>query len=181
LTIASLLLWGVSARRDVGLKATNVCPPDRPTAGGSTVFTLRTFRVGAFKGRLTFQHEDRRWPRPVPDPKPPKQGFAWQPILEPADPRSAWDLRPAREPGVWRLAGISWRHQDAFPRDVSTTRIVDVRVPLYLLASLFGLPTLVAHAVISRRRWSAKRCPTCGYDLRATPGQCPECGTIPSA
>ena len=43
---------------------------------------------------------------------------------------------------------------------------------------------LVAAAVTrshARRRWRARHglCPHCGYDLRATPNRCPECGATP--
>ena len=36
-------------------------------------------------------------------------------------------------------------------------------------------------ALVGRRRVRAGRCRRCGYDLRASPGRCPECGTVNTA
>jgi hypothetical protein len=60
-----------------------------------------------------------------------------------------------------------------------------VTVPIWLLALVTALlPTLwLAQAMRRRehrRRLAANRCIVCGYDLRATPDRCPECGTIPT-
>jgi hypothetical protein len=60
-----------------------------------------------------------------------------------------------------------------------------LRVPLWsVLAVLLPLPawSLVRGARHRRARGRRDRglCPSCGYDLRATPGQCPECRTSTS-
>jgi hypothetical protein len=51
-------------------------------------------------------------------------------------------------------------------------------VRYWLLALLAGIvPARRAFAALRRRRWLAgQRCLSCGYDLRATPRRCPECG-----
>ena len=53
--------------------------------------------------------------------------------------------------------------------------------PVWPVAILCLLPALRRRWVARRVRISAwaNRCHTCGYDLRATPDRCPECGTVP--
>lgn len=59
-----------------------------------------------------------------------------------------------------------------------------IGLPYWLLISATGLlpaiylATTFRRRLLARRRIAAGLCPTCGYDLRATPTRCPECGTI---
>jgi hypothetical protein len=60
-------------------------------------------------------------------------------------------------------------------------RFANFILPLWIPALVFALlPTwwvVRAYRARCARRRIADACPVCGYDLRATPGRCPECGT----
>jgi hypothetical protein len=91
--------------------------------------------------------------------------------------RHGWSVMPAvrgryHQLSRWGFSYGSIRRPDLVSRSVL--------VPHWFVVGLTG----VAAAVGSR--WSRHHgrparglCPACGYDLRATPDRCPECGVIP--
>jgi hypothetical protein len=75
-------------------------------------------------------------------------------------------------------------HAGAFNAGVPRNGVHEGRVRYVLLPHWFViLATALLPAVWARRSWRQRRrvaegrCPACGYDLRATPDRCPECGT----
>jgi hypothetical protein len=69
-------------------------------------------------------------------------------------------------------ATSSWKSTPSRPVFWSFT------LPLWLPAALFAALPLrsLLRAHRQRRRRNRRRCAACGYDLRATPDRCPECG-----
>ena len=74
--------------------------------------------------------------------------------------------------GLWQKLGFYYhgdRLDDAY-----------VSLPFWSLAALTGFPFLLSAVTFRRRCRAARRskglCVHCGYDLRATPDRCPECG-----
>ena len=59
-----------------------------------------------------------------------------------------------------------------------------LRVPDWAVIAAFGVLPIVwiftaARRLVPRKKDGGSCCAVCGYDLRATPDRCPECGTIP--
>jgi hypothetical protein len=84
--------------------------------------------------------------------------------------------------GRW---GFGVLHQAGLPVQGETEEVWAVMAPHWSLAALSGvLPALGLLRWVRRRRKvmreKAGRCPACGYDLRATPERCPECGAVPA-
>ena len=87
--------------------------------------------------------------------------------------RSADDGLPPRWLPLLRFA----HHSTRFGTPVWKS-LWAVDVPYWALCAVFGSSLVVQRGYCrSRKRRHAGRCPTCGYDLRASPERCPECGT----
>ena len=99
--------------------------------------------------------------------------FSTRPLV-----RSGSQVRPGRWPdGTNGTIGFVYE-TDKTGRSPYTA----LAVPWWAIAALPATSAALAIAswTRSRRRRKLGRCPSCGYDLRATPDRCPECGASPA-
>lgn len=88
--------------------------------------------------------------------------------LDNSDYPSRWQDSARRWAFFWQTGAQGW--------DIAYRR--ELIVPAWFTVVLFLiLPTI---RLLSRKRPQVGVCVACGYDLRATPDRCPECGTIPA-
>jgi hypothetical protein len=103
------------------------------------------------------------------------------------DTLPSWRSGPSRgwvgTRGTWLgRAGFAWEPAYWRPngRSGELASVWRVRIPYWSLVTGLGLPPAWwccrRRARRARQRRAARLCTSCGYDLRATPERCPECG-----
>jgi hypothetical protein len=101
-------------------------------------------------------------------------GFSYQGY----EPR---DNRHLAGPGL-RSLGFRYNSEYSTPDASGTYDFPNASVPHWFVALVTTLLPATRLYLIRRRRRQKRAglCPACGYDLRATPDRCPECGATPS-
>jgi hypothetical protein len=128
-----------------------------------------TSSIGTVNGKLQYFSFD-----PFP-PLPPEERHDWK--------SGSLVMRTAGAPKTWwgRLGFDYYYYGGRFSELAADTRLLVV-LPLWFAVLLFSLmPGISLVGTIRRpRRRDEYMCRACGYDLRATPDRCPECGAVPT-
>ncbi len=122
-------------------------------------------------------------------------GFQWERFPRPDCPSlwaqrdhyvRSWKITPPAPEPLWHRFGFEGPTEGIIHPGYSLRAYRTIMLPYWLLQVV----TLIFPAVwlmrvhVRRRRArlrAADLCAACGYDLRATPDRCPECGAIPYA
>jgi hypothetical protein len=156
LCAATAVFWVRSYWRTDHVRYDWVLQGGRPAVVAGRAVWSRHGRVVAWSQAL---HED------------PPEGLGWYAGSKPNDD----DDRSITDRPKWQVVGFAWWYD---PQPYAF-----LIVPHWALAAVAAvLPAWQygRHMRRGRRRTRAGLCPACGYDLRATPDRCPECGTIPA-
>jgi hypothetical protein len=131
------------------------------------------------------QHDLQRWPVDVPDAR------RWTRWRDVPLPRGRWGSRSTVHDRTWKqshgyVLDAPYLTDPRPAKPTATAKVVrvsEVMVP-YWLPALLGLQLatwLARPWQWLRRGVPAGHCLGCGYDCRATPGRCPECGRLSEA
>jgi hypothetical protein len=129
----------------------------------------------------------------------PDERFQWGSVVVGTSDELGDDITAMIGPRDWEvsqapehLMGIGWGAEKrdiagfisslpSKPQPQGTCHVWFLLTPHWTVA--IGFVLLPVRWILRRRalrdRQNRGRCPTCGYDLRATPDRCPECGTVP--
>ena len=110
--------------------------------------------------------------------RPPESGVRCWPSARLTYPLLGRSDVSAPDALFWTLCGFQVLAQsERIDRDSYSTQTITV--PWWFVVMVSGVPP-AAHLINKGRRTAAGTCSKCGYDLRATPGRCPECGAAPA-
>jgi len=107
-----------------------------------------------------------------------------EPVDKVSSPKFLWETgRPyslrelADEMTVTQAGGFAILHQPLL-----LTSLWGIALPCWFVMGITALPAISLVCKRSRNAFRKRRniCLKCGYDLRATPNRCPECGAIPT-
>jgi hypothetical protein len=166
LCVATVALWVRSYWTAEGVCFTRVVP----LARGESLCSSR--------GYLLLLHVD--FPG---DPKAVDDSPGWS--YESSRPMPLRDYLVDLEPrGAHRFAGVTYFNYTWSAPTFDGQHQRALLVPHWLVAAVLAAWPLSRLLSFCRRRRAARRAPGlcrgCGYDLRASPDRCPECGTAPA-
>jgi len=112
------------------------------------------------------------------DQKETKRITAWPPST--GYFRSWEGIKDVSEPFTGVVPRVSEWDVGVIKGSFSATRRY-VSVSYVFLSALWAILPLICiwRSLVQKRKHRLGICRTCGYDLRATPDRCPECGTVP--
>ncbi|MCX5661684.1 MAG: hypothetical protein NTW19_18555 [Planctomycetota bacterium] len=176
LSLASAALWVLSHWR--GQRVIVVKDWGNPAAN-SVFLGIATSTQGSIWLRahwaLYFPDEDAE---PDYTANPTKAG--WRAVVE--TPGKPYETNPMHK--LRGLLGIGWFFDAETVTEINSKTKpqvyqLELVIPDWILT---GPPTLLTAALLfivwRRRKPGEHDCPTCGYDLRGSPGDCPECGAL---
>jgi hypothetical protein len=132
---------------------------------------LREQTVRALKGRIWYGWQlNGGYADLIPEytNSPQFSGFHSRPLQ--SDALETWSMKGPQ------FAGFEYLRLTTLQNEVFAYAII---IPIWAIAMMTAvLPALWLWRRLPRR-FAAGFCRSCGYDLRATPDRCPECGTVP--